>query len=45
MVPIQALRPDPEVPSGRWCADWSEWARHHSRPEERPASHHAFGDH
>ena len=39
------LRPSRQVPVGRWRSAGLQRAHHHSRPEERPASHHARGDH
>ena len=36
---------DRKVSFGRWRSDGSQCARQHSRPEERPASHHAPGHH
>ena len=39
------LQPSRQVPFGRWRFAGPQWACHHSWPEERPASHHACGDH
>ena len=39
------LQPDRQGSLGRWRSDGLQRAHHHSRPEERPAAHHARGDH
>ena len=40
-----ALQPDRQAPAGRRRADGLQRAHHHPRPDERPASHDAGGDH
>jgi hypothetical protein len=42
---VSLFSPNPQVPVGRWRSAGPQRACHHSRPEERPASDDACGDH